>query len=201
MIHPDTRLQFINDTVGFGIVATTLIPKGTITWVRDPLDIVVEANTFTTAHVLYREKLERYSYQDHDGRWILCWDLGRYMNHSCDPSIIGLGYLCDVAARDVQPGEELTCDYVLLNITESFPCSCGVATCRGTVTPGQGEALADAADRRLESVVPLLRGMPQPLIEVAVPELRDPLTRMYQGEIAAPTAREGLMRARSARRA
>jgi hypothetical protein len=38
MIHPDTELQFINDKIGYGVVATKLIPKGTITWALDKLD-------------------------------------------------------------------------------------------------------------------------------------------------------------------
>ena len=31
MIHPDTELRFINNVVGYGVVAKKLIPKGTIT--------------------------------------------------------------------------------------------------------------------------------------------------------------------------
>lgn len=38
------------------------------------------------------------------------------MNHSADPNIVALPgdtsrYGVDVANRDIQPGEELTCDY------------------------------------------------------------------------------------------
>ena len=38
MIHPDTELQYINNEIGYGVVAKKLIPKGTITWVLDKLD-------------------------------------------------------------------------------------------------------------------------------------------------------------------
>ena len=39
MIHPDTELRFANPQIGLGVFATRfLIPKGTITWVRDQLD-------------------------------------------------------------------------------------------------------------------------------------------------------------------
>ena len=34
MIHPDTELRFISDEVGYGVFATALIGRGTITWVR-----------------------------------------------------------------------------------------------------------------------------------------------------------------------
>jgi len=40
MMHPHTKVQFISDEVGHGVVATAFIPKGTITWVQDPLDRV-----------------------------------------------------------------------------------------------------------------------------------------------------------------
>ena len=32
MIHPSTELRFINDEIGYGVVATRFIPKGTIVW-------------------------------------------------------------------------------------------------------------------------------------------------------------------------
>ena len=43
MIHPDTELQFINDKIGYGVVATKLIPKGSITWALDKLDAEARA--------------------------------------------------------------------------------------------------------------------------------------------------------------
>ncbi|NNE36124.1 MAG: SET domain-containing protein-lysine N-methyltransferase, partial [Rhodothermales bacterium] len=46
MLHPDTELRFISDDVGYGVVATQPIPKGTITWVHDDLD-----RTFSLAEV------------------------------------------------------------------------------------------------------------------------------------------------------
>jgi hypothetical protein len=38
MLHPDTELRFVNRTIGYGVFATRMIPRGTITWVRDRLD-------------------------------------------------------------------------------------------------------------------------------------------------------------------
>jgi hypothetical protein len=37
MIHPDTELRYVNDIIGYGVFATRLIPRGTITWVQDEL--------------------------------------------------------------------------------------------------------------------------------------------------------------------
>jgi hypothetical protein len=37
MIHPHTQLQEINETIGYGVIATQVIPKGTIVWILDDL--------------------------------------------------------------------------------------------------------------------------------------------------------------------
>ena len=58
-------------------------------------------------------------------------------NHSCDPNT---GYGCEeedtvVALRDIEPEEELTYDYGLMDSEDSlwtpFRCKCGAANCRG----------------------------------------------------------------------
>ena len=45
MLHPDTRLQFIDEDIGYGIFATNFIPAGTITYVKDALEIELDAET------------------------------------------------------------------------------------------------------------------------------------------------------------
>lgn len=52
----------------------------------------------------------------------------RYMNHSCDANTRVVGQ-SDVAARDIQAGEEITSDYIDIE-TEDFICSCGTQNCR-----------------------------------------------------------------------
>jgi hypothetical protein len=60
------------------------------------------------------------------------------VNHSCDPNA-WLRYDADgcslVARREIAAGDEITCDYNI-NIAEgtAWPCRCGAARCRGTVT-------------------------------------------------------------------
>ena len=41
MIHPNTELRFINPVVGYGVFATDFIPEGTITYVKDSLELEV----------------------------------------------------------------------------------------------------------------------------------------------------------------
>jgi SET domain-containing protein len=58
--------------------------------------------------------------------------LAYYINHSCEPNI-----LCNVAWRDIQAGEEVTCDYASNEASPHWvlePCACGSAICRARVT-------------------------------------------------------------------
>lgn len=52
----------------------------------------------------------------------------RYMNHSCEPNTHVVGK-SDVATHDIEPGEEITSDYMDLE-TENFICRCGSKKCR-----------------------------------------------------------------------
>jgi SET domain-containing protein len=137
MIHPDTELRFVSPTMGFGVFATRLIPCGTLTWVRDELDRVIDARAIRALKPPFRDLLDRYTFRDTGGRHILCWDLGRYMNHSCTPTCLGLGADFEVAVRDILPGEELTDDYATLHLQEheGFSCCCAARECRGYVGP------------------------------------------------------------------
>lgn len=71
---------------------------------------------------------------------------GCLMNHSCDPSTLSIdvtdgegdttvGYV-QVATRDLLPGDEITCDYVLFDWDgdgHHFECHCGASACYGYV--------------------------------------------------------------------
>src|SRR5271170_1641351 len=58
------------------------------------------------------------------------------INHSCDPNLVSRvmkGHVLYMSRRAIKPGEELTVDYNFSDLTEMTPCSCGAATCRGTI--------------------------------------------------------------------
>ena len=58
-----------------------------------------------------------------------------YNNHSCDPNCGLRGEITFVAIRDIEEGEELTCDYAFIdNEDYEFECRCGAANCRKRVT-------------------------------------------------------------------
>jgi hypothetical protein len=119
LIHPDSELRFIDPAIGYGVFATSLIPKGTFTWVRDRLDQIVEPGLDTQLPEMLAALLHRYSYLEPRGR-VLCWDQARFINHSCHANCRSTGFDLELAVRDIQPGEEITDDYGSLNVDYEF---------------------------------------------------------------------------------
>ena len=74
---------------------------------------------------------------------------GMFSNHSCDPNMEEGEDGEDRATRDIQKGEELTCDYsryVYYELEPARECKCGSANCRGKMQGWLGltpEAKAD----------------------------------------------------------
>ncbi len=163
MIHPSTALEFISEVIGYGVVATEFIPKGTITWVLDDLDQIILPERVARMPVPIQRMVHKYAYIDGRGRHILCWDLARFVNHSCEATCLGSGYEFEMAIRDIYPGEQLTDDYGGLNIEEPFVCKCGSAQCRGVIHPDDLLQLAEGWDRLLAETFQLLPKLPQPL--------------------------------------
>ncbi len=120
MIHPFTELKFISEQKGYGVVAKQFIPKGTITWVQDSLDMVFDEKKLAELGPNYAPIIDTYSFRDNQGNFVLCWDLAKYVNHSFNSNCLSTPYNFELAIRDIHPGEELTDDYGYLNITEPF---------------------------------------------------------------------------------
>lgn len=187
MIHPSTEVRRVSTEVGYGLFATTLIPRGTITWVLDALDIRMTDAQVAALPEAYQPVIERYAYRDATGRHILCWDFGRFMNHSCEPTTTSIGTLCDVALRDIQPGEQLTCEYAMLNLTESVTCHCGSKTCRGTIAANDLIRLAPATDKLAAGLVSQIAETPQPLLPFMNEGERERLLKIARGELPVPS--------------
>ncbi|TRO64446.1 SET domain-containing protein [Christiangramia sabulilitoris] len=120
MMHPDTSVKWINASKGIGVIATSFIPKGTITWVQDELDILFHPEKAEKLNPYTAELFEKFSFRNNKGEYILCWDIAKYVNHSFRSNCLSTGYNFEVAIRDIQVGEELTDDYGYLNLTEAF---------------------------------------------------------------------------------
>jgi hypothetical protein len=163
MMHPNTKLGFVDDEIGHGVFATQLIPRGTITWALDEFDQVLSPERVVALPDMSRTVVEEYAYIDADGNYVLCWDLARYVNHACQPTSRGVGPHIEIAVRDIRPGEQLTSDYSELNVTGTFRCACGLPQCRGVVGPDDLLRHWQEWDALVAEAYPLLRHVPQPL--------------------------------------
>jgi hypothetical protein len=182
MIHPDTELRFISPEIGFGVVATKLIPKGTITWVFDSLDQLISPEELEAAHPLQRAFLEKYCYRDHNGDYVLCGDHSRFVNHSFRSSCMSTAYDCEVAVRDIHPGEELTDDYGYLNPSEPFDCVPEPGSTRTQVLPDDILNFHAEWDAQLEDAFHHVNRVEQPLLPLLAPEHRRKVLAVAAGE-------------------
>ena len=163
MIHPHTKLQYINETVGYGVFATQLIPKGTMVFVQDKLDIEVLPTEFEKHTKEMQVHIEKYSYIDKRGIRILSWDFAKYVNHCCNGNTMCTAYGFDIALRDIQKGEEITCEYGLLNVSETMNLVCDKPGCRGMLKPTDLATYYQTWDEQLKEVLPFVKKVEQPL--------------------------------------
>ncbi len=100
---------------GVGCFAAELIPCGAIVWVYDErIDNCIPVDDLSNLPQAMQEFLSIYGYEETQfGRQVivLCGDHSKHMNHSADPNVVNFDANSCAAARDIQPGEELTCDY------------------------------------------------------------------------------------------
>ncbi|MCW3105388.1 MAG: protein-lysine N-methyltransferase [Bacteroidetes bacterium] len=162
MIHPHTELRYISKTIGYGVVATAFIPKGTITWVLDKLDREFSPAEIAAMDKTYRDILDTYSYRNNKGNFILCWDNARFVNHSFKPSCFTTAYEFEIAIRDIHPGEQLTDDYGYLNVSEPFKAD-DEGTRRKTVYPDDLLTFGKAWDKKVLENFKKINKVEQPL--------------------------------------
>lgn len=102
---------------GLGLFAAEFIPKGKRIWeFTVGIDRIVTQKEVNKLGPHEKEFIHKYAYKyPLEELWILCVDNDRFINHSEDPNTkdsnedLEEGY--SVAARDIDIGEELTCDY------------------------------------------------------------------------------------------
>lgn len=104
---------------GIGLYAAQFIPKGTVTWRFMPgLDLIVPEDVLLQLSEPARIQFLNYCYVDKFTKnFILCFDDERFINHSTDNYNIIQSHIdneiegVELAARDIQEGEELICNY------------------------------------------------------------------------------------------
>lgn len=173
MMHPHTELRFINEQIGFGVFATRFIPKGTLTWALDDLDQILEPEVVEGLDEDRKKLVKKYSYRNQYGKFILCWDNGRFVNHSFHANCIGTAYEVEIAVRDIHPGEQLTDDYGSLNVDEPFECFPEEGTDRTRVMPGDLLHYADVWDAQALEAFRHYNEVEQPLAHLIREEFKD----------------------------
>jgi hypothetical protein len=165
MIHPASELRFINNEIGYGVVATEFIPKGTVTWVLDKLDREFTAMELMEYEEPFQQILSKYCFRNNAGNFVLCWDNGRFVNHSFRSNCLSTAYNLEIAVRDIQPGEEITDDYGYLNILHPFR-GIDEGTRRKKVYPDDLKKYHKTWDKKLLSAFRHLSQVDQPLMDI-----------------------------------
>lgn len=180
MMHPDTEIQFISEEIGYGVVATKFIPKGTITWVQDDLDQIYSPHEINKMHPLVQQMIDKYCFRNNKGNFVLCWDISKYVNHSFRSNCLSTTYDFEIAIRDIYPGEELTDDYGYLNVTEAFQAK-DEGTERSVVYPDDILNFHKEWDEQLEQTFKYIGEVNQPLFPLVTAEIQSKLNKILEG--------------------
>jgi SET domain-containing protein len=108
---------------GVGLFAAQFIPKGAVTWrFSEGLDSRIEKRDLEKVPAAAKDSFMKYLYfSRRTMSYVLCCDDARFFNHSPTPNVGDADEVqsdegVDIALRDINEGEELTCDYRLFDI-------------------------------------------------------------------------------------
>ncbi|HYE22088.1 MAG TPA: SET domain-containing protein-lysine N-methyltransferase, partial [Verrucomicrobiae bacterium] len=154
-----------------GIVATKLVPKGSITWILEASSKHYTKEQLKKFSKSYQNKLAHYIYHVKGQIRYVSSD-SKYFNHSCNANTIPYhdkAVEMDVALKDIKPGEEATYEYgFLVEDDEIFDCHCGEKNCRKVITKIKpGSKLWKQWEKNVTAVKLFLEKVPQPIIEEA----------------------------------
>jgi uncharacterized protein len=181
MIHPKTELRFISKEVGYGVFATDFIPAGTITWVLDKLDREFRPEEFFAMDLVYQNIIDTYTFRNNIGNYVLCWDHGRFVNHSFNSNCLTTAYDFEIAIRDILPGEQLTDDYGYLNIKDPFTAE-DEGTERKIVYPDDLVRYYKVWDEKILKVFGKINAYEQPLRVLIKDQLWDKVQKIIAGK-------------------
>ena len=180
MIHPHTTLKHVNEVIGDGVFATALIPKGTLVYVKDPLEIELSPARFSSLPNRIRQVADKYSYIDQRGYRVLSWDIAKFVNHRCEPNTMSAGWGFEIALKDIEPGEQITDEYGLFNLEWQVECGCDSPHCRRIIRPSDIDVYHEQWDAGLIDALSYLREVDQPLWEFVDERKRRDLMRYLQ---------------------
>jgi SET domain-containing protein len=99
---------------GLGCFASETIKQGTLIWKHDAKwDVIFDENDLNELQDFQKNYIKKYAFRDKErflGKWIFSIDNGRFWNHSANPNTVLVDF-CYYAAKEIEIGEEITCDY------------------------------------------------------------------------------------------
>src|SRR3989338_3261498 len=114
MLLVKTRLG-LSKIHGIGLFADEFIKKGTLVQRFEPgFDLIISQDELTKLSEAAKSEFLKYAYKNKEtGKYILCADNTRFLNHSAEPNLTSkdIHEEIDIAAKDIQQGEELTVNY------------------------------------------------------------------------------------------
>lgn len=114
MMRVETELR-VSGIHGIGVFLCEPVKTGQLIWRFDSrIDRVYADSELESLPQVTREFIRTYStWHEGMGLWVLCGDNGRHFNHSHAPNTLshGIAFGDDVAACDLEAGDELTSDY------------------------------------------------------------------------------------------
>lgn len=111
MLHVATYLA-PSSIQGLGLFTPAPLAAGTVIWeFRPEVDWRFTPEEMESFPAPFRGQLRRWCYREEGtGFYVLCGDNAKFMNHSPTPNCDDSGPFT-VTGREIEVGEELTCDY------------------------------------------------------------------------------------------
>lgn len=181
MIHPSTELRLVDAVIGYGVFATQFIPRGTIIYAQDALEVRVLPEEFAGLNPECRYMVDKYSFIGPTGDRVLSWDFAKYVNHRCDCNSISTGWGFEIALYDIQEGEEITDDYGLFNLEYDMPVLCACKNCRGVIRPDDIDHHYREWDRKIRRALRSFNHVEQPLLPHITNDVRESLLSYLGG--------------------
>jgi hypothetical protein len=144
--------------------------------------VEVKPTRLAFLHPLQAQFVNRYGYRDERDNWVVSIDNARFVNHCCDSNTLSTGYGFEIAIRQIQPGDQITDDYGLLNLDYGMACECGSRNCRGEVGAGDLSAHHRRWDAACRHALAQFPHVPQPLLELVPAESRALVNRFAAGD-------------------
>ncbi|EGB16282.1 hypothetical protein DND132_3079 [Pseudodesulfovibrio mercurii] len=170
MMHPMTEVRFVDPTIGYGVIAAGDIPRGTIVYVRDPLEAAYAARAANRPDRV--RDLGKTVYADESGVHVVSRDNARYVNHRCDANVMATAYGFEIAVRDIWKGQEISEEYGLFDLGRDIPLDCGCTRCRKALHPDDLERYHAAWDGLIRDALSRVADVHQPLMAFMDDETR-----------------------------